>query len=119
VSAAACEWLARLKDVIRELTPWQVSEIQQTEDPLILDVREEPEWADGHIPGAVHLSRGFLELHIDSIAPDRARPIVLYCAGGIRSLFAGEVLQKLGYESVSSMAGGFHAWTSNSLPLAR
>jgi sulfur-carrier protein adenylyltransferase/sulfurtransferase len=87
--------------------------LASTEAPLLVDVRERDEWAEGHIPGAVHVPRGFLESRIEQVAPDRARPLLLYCAGGARSAFAAKTLEELGYESVSSLAGGFTDWKRN------
>jgi sulfur-carrier protein adenylyltransferase/sulfurtransferase len=81
--------------------------------PLLVDVRERDEWAEGHIPGAVHVPRGHLESRIEQVAPDRARPLLLYCAGGSRSAFATKTLEELGYESVVNLAGGFTDWKRN------
>jgi molybdopterin/thiamine biosynthesis adenylyltransferase/rhodanese-related sulfurtransferase len=84
--------------------------------PLFVDVREDDEWADGHIPGAMHVSRGHFESRIEQAAPDRARPVVVYCAGGSRSAFAAKTLQELGYENVVSLAGGYTDWKRNGFP---
>jgi rhodanese-related sulfurtransferase len=81
--------------------------------PLLVDVRERDEWVEGHIPGAVHVPRGHLESRIEQVAPDRARPLVLYCSGGARSAFAAKTLEELGYESVASLAGGITDWKRN------
>jgi len=78
--------------------------------PVLVDVREASEWEQGHIDGAVHVAKSYLEQGIESDVPDRSRPVVLYCAGGIRSLFAAQTLSQMGYESVSSMSGGFQQW---------
>ncbi|MBX5473862.1 MAG: molybdopterin-synthase adenylyltransferase MoeB [Thermoleophilia bacterium] len=91
--------------------------IASTEPPLLVDVREGDEWSEGHIPGAVHVPRGFLESRIEQVAPDRSRPVVLYCAGGSRSAFAAKTLAELGYERVSSLAGGFTDWKRNGFPV--
>src|SRR5581483_1652178 len=80
---------------------------------LFLDVRERDEWEEGHIPGAVHVPRGFLESRIEQVAPDRGQRVVVYCAGGSRSAFAAKSLQELGYENVVSLAGGFTDWKRN------
>jgi molybdopterin/thiamine biosynthesis adenylyltransferase/rhodanese-related sulfurtransferase len=76
----------------------------------VIDVREADEHAQGALPGAVWIPRGFLEMRIDKHVADRAAPIVLYCAGGVRSLFAARSLVELGYTNVKSLAGGFTAW---------
>jgi sulfur-carrier protein adenylyltransferase/sulfurtransferase len=78
----------------------------------LIDVRESSEWEEGHIPGAVHVSRSYLEQNIEGAAPDRAAPVVLYCAGGVRSLFTAQAMRDMGYTDVASMAGGFQAWKS-------
>src|SRR3954471_19609938 len=84
--------------------------------PLFLDVREPDEWDEGHIPSAVHVPRGNLESGIENAAPDHARPIVVYCAGGSRSAFAAKTLEELGYEHVTSLAGGYTDWKRNGFP---
>lgn len=84
--------------------------------PIVIDVREADEHAQGVIPGTVHIPRGFLELRIEKKAFDRAAPIVLYCASGTRSLLSARSLVELGYTNVRSLAGGFSAWKRNALP---
>lgn len=79
----------------------------------LVDVRENPEWEDGHIVGAIHISKSYLEQQIEAAVPDRTAPVVLYCAGGVRSLFAAQTLQAMGYTDVASMRGGFQAWKSD------
>jgi rhodanese-related sulfurtransferase len=79
----------------------------------LIDVRERSEWDEGHIVGATHVSRSYLEQQIDAAVPDHAAPVVLYCAGGTRSLFAGQTLQEMGYTDVVSMSGGFQGWKSS------
>lgn len=82
------------------------------DDALLVDVREMTEWQEGHIVGAVHVPRGHLESRIEAAAADRSRPLVIYCASGVRSLFAAKQLEEMGYQDVASMAGGFQAWKS-------
>ena len=84
--------------------------------PNLVDVRERDEWDEGHIPGAVHIPRGHLESRIEQAAPDRGRPLIVYCASGSRSAFAARTLQELGYQHVSSLAGGFTDWKRNGFP---
>jgi molybdopterin/thiamine biosynthesis adenylyltransferase/rhodanese-related sulfurtransferase len=84
--------------------------------PLLVDVRESHEWEAGHLPGAIHVPRGHLESQIENAAPDRSRPIVVYCASGIRSVFASQTLAEMGYTDVVSMTGGFQGWKSQGLP---
>jgi rhodanese-related sulfurtransferase len=76
----------------------------------LVDVREDGEWAAGHIPGARHLGRGVLERDVEKTFPDTDTEIVLYCGGGFRSALAAESLQKMGYMRVSSMDGGWRGW---------
>jgi molybdopterin/thiamine biosynthesis adenylyltransferase/rhodanese-related sulfurtransferase len=77
---------------------------------VILDVREKDEWREGHLEGALSLPRGFLEIKVETAIPDKSAPIITYCAGGTRSLLAGKILKEMGYQDVSSMAGGYSAW---------
>ncbi|MEY3458935.1 MAG: hypothetical protein RL215_2092 [Planctomycetota bacterium] len=84
---------------------------------LLLDVREESEWAKSRIPGAVHLGKGILERDIEERVPDAATPMVLYCGGGYRSALAAVNLQLMGYTAVVSMDGGFRGWCYRGLEL--
>lgn len=76
----------------------------------LLDVREKEEFRDGHLPGAVSVPRGFLDMRVEEVVPDKETPVILYCAGGTRSLLAGRTLREMGYANVISMAGGYGAW---------
>ncbi|MES1248308.1 MAG: molybdopterin-synthase adenylyltransferase MoeB [Actinomycetota bacterium] len=107
------ELLAQLRGEIEEI---DVSQAREHGDALWVDVREQDEVDEGYIPGAVHIPRGFLESRIESAAPDRAQPIVVYCAGGNRSAFAAKTLEELGYENVVSLAGGYADWKRSGLP---
>ncbi len=89
------------------------------EGALLVDVREREEWEQGRIPGAVHLPRGNLESRIEQAAPDRARPVVVYCAAGNRSAFAAKTLAELGYERAVSLAHGYEGWERTGLPTER
>ena len=82
----------------------------------LIDVREKNEWDEGHIPGASHVPRGYLELRIENSVPDKTTPILLYCAGGVRSVLAARTLQDMGYSDVRSLNGGFTAWKDAGLP---
>ena len=109
--------LREARSQVRELSPAEVQLLREQNPGLaIVDVREDSEWEQGHIPGAIHVGKSYLEQQIEAAVPDRDRPVVLYCAGGIRSLFAGRTLQELGYTNVASMSGGFQAWKSQGLP---
>jgi rhodanese-related sulfurtransferase len=77
----------------------------------LIDVREDNEWAKGHIPGAKHLSKGIIERDIETQVPDKNAEIVLYCGGGFRSALSADALQQMGYKNVISMDGGWRGWT--------
>jgi rhodanese-related sulfurtransferase len=80
---------------------------------IIVDTREDNEWARGHLPGAIHLGKGVIERDIEKTIPDKDAPIVLYCGGGYRSALAADNLQKMGYRNVVSMDGGWRGWTES------
>lgn len=82
----------------------------------LVDVREESEFAAGHIKGARHLSKGIIERDIEKAIPDSDAEVVLYCGGGYRSALAAESLVKMGYSNVKSMAGGWREWQAKGLP---
>jgi len=83
---------------------------------ILVDVREDGEWARGHLPGALHLCKGLIERDIEKFAPDHGAPLVLYCGGGFRSALAGDNLQKMGYTNVLSMDGGWRDWLGAGYP---
>ncbi|MBA4066002.1 MAG: sulfurtransferase [Isosphaera sp.] len=83
---------------------------------VLVDVREDREFAAGHAAGAVHLGKGVIERDIEARVPDPATPLVLYCGGGFRSALAADALQKMGYTNVVSMDGGWAAWVKAGLP---
>jgi sulfur-carrier protein adenylyltransferase/sulfurtransferase len=107
--------IREVRSSIREVTPAEAEALRRP-DVTVVDVRESTEWDEGHIPGAVHVPRGHLESRIEAVAPDRERPLVLYCAGGVRSALAARQLAELGYSDVVSMSGGFQAWKSEGRP---
>jgi molybdopterin/thiamine biosynthesis adenylyltransferase/rhodanese-related sulfurtransferase len=111
------ELLQQVKDEIAEVDATRARELIDGDDRLVLDVREQDEWDEGHLPGAVHIPRGNLESRIERAQPDRTRPIVVYCAAGNRSAFAAKTLEELGYEDVVSLAGGFTDWKRNGFPV--
>lgn len=86
---------------------------------LLVDCREESEWARGHLPGAVHLSKGVIERDIEKTVPDTRAQIIIYCGGGFRSALAADNLQKMGYTDVNSMDGGWRGWTEAGLPTVK
>ena len=86
---------------------------------LLIDTREESEWNAGHAAGAVQLGKGIIERDIETLAPDKNQPIVLYCGGGFRSALAADALQKMGYTCVASLAGGWRDYQAARLPVER
>ena len=83
----------------------------------LIDVREESEWSQGHLPQAEHLGKGVIERDIETRIPDTSVEIVLYCGGGYRSALAADALRQMGYTNVLSMAGGFRGWREAELPV--
>jgi len=109
--------LSQVKKGIREVSVHDVdAALKNRNDYVLLDVREKEEWDEGHLPGAVFLPRGFLEVKVEKTVPDKNSPVIVYCAGGVRSAFAAKSLQDLGYSDVVSMAGGYGEWKNNGLP---
>jgi rhodanese-related sulfurtransferase len=86
---------------------------------VLVDVREESEWAKDHLPGAVHMSKGVIERDVEQKIPDLNTPLVLYCGGGFRSALAADNLQKMGYTNVISMDGGIRGWREKGYPLTK
>lgn len=86
------------------------------EKMILVDVREESEWARGHIPNAIHLGKGIIERDIEKAIPEKGATVVLYCGGGFRSALAADNLQKMGYSNVISMDGGWREWTQAGFP---
>ena len=86
---------------------------------ILVDVREESEWARGHIPNAIHLGKGIIERDIEKAIPEKGATVVLYCGGGFRSALAADNLQKMGYSNVISMDGGWREWTQAGFPTIR
>jgi len=93
--------------------------IDAGEKMILVDVREDNEWAKGHLPGAVHMGKGVIERDVEQRVPDTATKLVLYCGGGFRSALVADNLQKMGYTNVESMDGGWRGWTEAGLPIAR
>src|SRR2546428_12699551 len=108
--------VADAKKNITEIRPTEAAAKSKSGQATIVDVREKDEWDDEHIPDAVHLSRGMIELEVEEKFPDLSTPIITHCGGGGRSALAAESLQKMGYNNVRSMAGGFKAWKAAGLP---
>ena len=93
------------------------SMLARGEHPVLIDVREESEYKQGHVKGAVHLGKGIIERDVETLYPDRNTPLVLYCGGGFRSALAADNLQKMGYGNVISLDGGWRALKQSGLEL--
>jgi rhodanese-related sulfurtransferase len=108
------------KKRVRECTVDDVKRKLDTDEKFTLvDVREDGEWANGHLPKAIHLGKGVIERDIEKTIPDTATQIILYCGGGFRSALAADNLQKMGYTNVISMDGGYRGWTEKRLPIEK
>ncbi|HEY1801896.1 MAG TPA: rhodanese-like domain-containing protein [Terriglobales bacterium] len=108
------------KTRIKETTISEVkSRLDRGEKFLLVDVREESEYAKDHLPGAIHLGKGVIERDIEAQVPDHNAPMVLYCGGGFRSALAADNLQKMGYIHVLSMDGGVRGWREKGYPFVK
>jgi len=108
------------KKRVREVTIDDVkAKVDRKEKFLLIDVREESEYAADHLPGAVHLGKGIIERDVENRVPDPNTPIVLYCGGGFRSALAADNLQKMGYTQVLSMDGGIRGWREKGFSLTK
>ncbi len=118
--AHATKFLAIVNDSKKRVKETNVADVKRRMDAgekfVLVDVREESEWAGGHLPGAIHLGKGIIERDIESKVPDTGTKLILYCGGGFRSALSADNLQKMGYTNVESMDGGWKGWTSAGLP---
>ena len=109
--------LSEARKEIQEMTVHEVHDyLAKGQTPALLDVRGLDEWERGHLEGAVHVPRGKLEEEVEMALPDKSKEVIVYCAGGVRSLLAGQTLKRLGYAKVISMDGGFGDWEDEGLP---
>ena len=111
--------VAEAKKNITEVSPQDAAAKSKSGNAVIIDVRDKDEWDEGHIPGAIHMSRGTIELDIEEKVPDPNAMIICHCGGGGRGALATESLQKMGYKNVRSMAGGLKAWKAAGLPTTK
>ncbi len=111
--------VADAKKNITEISLQDAAVKLQAAEAVIIDVRDKDEWDEGHIAGALHLSRGTIELDIEEKVPDPNAMIICHCGGGGRGALATESLQKMGYKNVRNMAGGFKAWKAIGLPTTK
>lgn len=105
---------------VKETTVDEVNQkLDHGEKVLLVDVREESEFAKDHLPGAIHLGKGVIERDIEARVPEVKTPMILYCGGGFRSAMAADNLQKMGYTNVLSMDGGVREWREKNYPMTR
>jgi len=109
------DYFAELKNRVKEATPQQVADLLRSGDVQLADVREKDEWDAGHLPGAVHVPKSYLEQWSEDRIPDKTKTTILYCAGGVRSVMAADTLSKLGYTNLISMTGGFNRWKDSGM----
>jgi phage shock protein E len=107
--------VAEAKKHITEISPQDAATKLNSGNAVIVDVRDKDEWDEGHIPGALHMSRGTIELDIEEKVPDPDAMIICHCGGGGRGALATESLQKMGYKNARNMSGGFKAWKAAGL----
>jgi rhodanese-related sulfurtransferase len=108
------------KSRIQEIDLDGYLELQKTGAAHVLvDTREESEWNAGHAPGSIHLGKGIIERDVEAAVPDKTTKLVLYCGGGFRSALSADNLQKMGYQDVISLDGGWRAWTTRGLPVEK
>jgi len=105
------------KSRVSEISIDETRQKLETGKAKVIDVREESEWAAGHVRGAEHLGRGILERDIEARVPDKNAELILYCGGGFRSALSADNLQKMGYSNVVSMAGGWREWKEKGFPI--
>ena len=117
----ARRFLALVQDAKSRIQETSVIEVKQRLDRgeklLLIDVREESEWEQGHLPGAHYLGKGVIERDIEKMFPDAGAELILYCGGGFRSALAADNLKKMGYTKAISMDGGIRGWREAGLPL--
>ncbi|HYA96518.1 MAG TPA: rhodanese-like domain-containing protein [Methylomirabilota bacterium] len=119
----APNFLKLVNDAKARVKETNVAEVKKRLDAgeklVLVDVREESEWARGHLPGAVYMGKGVIERDIEKRVPDPSTKLVLYCGGGFRSALAADNLQKMGYANVESMDGGWRGWLEAGLPVEK
>lgn len=112
--------VAESKKRIKEISPQMLKEKMDNHEPLnLIDVRENDEWLSGHIPSAIHLSKGVIERDIEKQLTDPNTPIVVYCSGGFRCALVAESLQTMGYTNVSSLDTGLQGWINDGFDIQK
>ena len=119
----APRFLGLVNDAKKRVKETNVADVKRRMDAgekfVLVDVREESEWAKDRLPGAVHLGKGVIERDVEQRIPDAGAEVVLYCGGGFRSALAADNLQKMGYTNVYSMDGGVRGWREKNYPLVK
>lgn len=111
--------VSEVRPRVHEISPDRArARLAENPQALLVDVREDSEWNNGHAAGAIHLGKGVLERDIERTIPDANTEIILYCGGGYRSALAAEVAQRMGYHNVFSLAGGYRAMAEAKWPMA-
>jgi rhodanese-related sulfurtransferase len=117
------KFLAIVNEAKKRVKETNVPEVKRRMDSgekfVLIDVREESEWARGHLPGAIHLGKGIIERDIERRVPDTSAKVILYCGGGYRSALSADNLQKMGYSNVESMDGGWRGWQEAGYPIQK
>lgn len=121
--AHAQRFLALVNDAKKRIKETNVADVKRRMDAgekfVLVDVREESEWAGGHLPGAIHLGKGIIERDVEQLVPDTGAKLICYCGGGFRSALVADSLQKMGYTNVESMEGGWKGWLAVGYPTKR
>ena len=121
--AHAPQFLKLVNEAKKKIKETNVADVKRRLDAgeklIVVDTREDSEWANGHMPGAMHLGKGVIERDIEQAVPDTTTKLILYCGGGFRSALAAESLQRMGYANVESMDGGWKGWVSAGLPTVK
>jgi rhodanese-related sulfurtransferase len=117
------QFLKLVNEAKKKIKETNVADVKRRMDAgerfILVDTREDAEWANGHIVGAVHMGRGVIERDIEARVPDSGTKLILYCGGGFRSALAAENLQKMGYSNVESMDGGWRGWLEAGFPISK
>lgn len=114
----AAGFVALVEQARAQIKEISISELLEHNQPyVLLDIREDHEWANGHLPEAMHLGKGIIERDIEQTVADTKQKIVLYCGGGYRSALSAHTLQQMGYSNVYSLIGGYREWCERKLPL--
>jgi rhodanese-related sulfurtransferase len=112
-------FLALVNDAKTRVRQIAIEEYPSMGEHILVDTREDSEWAAGHAKGAIHLSKGIIERDVETAIPDKSKTLVLYCGGGYRSALVADTLQKMGYKNPISLDGGWRAWNAAGLPVEK